>query len=58
MLIRFLYTLFVAVDANFKLKGKEQKINDVELMGGLGAFVEEQAYKTHIANHVDEEEVH
>lgn len=26
-------------------------------MEGLGAFVEEQPYQTHIANHVNEEEV-
>lgn len=54
---RFLYTLFVAIDANFKLKGKERKIRDIELMSGLGAFVEEGPFKAHIANHVEEEEV-
>lgn len=52
-----MYTLFVAVDGNFKLKGKERYINDVELMPGLGAYVEEAPYQTHIANHVDQPEV-
>ena len=55
--LRFLYTLYVAIDGNFKLKGKQRNLKDVELMPGWGAFVPEKEYKTHIANHVDEEEV-
>ena len=54
---RFLYTLFIAVDANFKLKGKEQHLTDVELMPGWGAYVPEAAYQNHLANYVDQPEV-
>lgn len=56
-LYRFLYILYLAIDGNFKLKGKERNINDVELMPGLGAFVTETDYKSHIANYVDQPEV-
>jgi len=54
---RFLYTLFIAVDANFKLKGKERHLNDVELMSGRGAYVPEAEYQAHIAKHSDQKEV-
>jgi hypothetical protein len=54
---RFLYTLFIAVDGNFKLKGKERCLQDVELMPGWGAYVPEEEYKAHIANYVDQPEV-
>ena len=54
---RFLYTLFIAVDANFKLKGKERHLTDVELMPGWGAYVPEAAYQNHFANYVDQPEV-
>ena len=45
------------MDGNFKLKGKQHQINDVELMPGLGGYVEETQYQTHIANYVDQPEV-
>ena len=54
---RFLYALFIAVDGNFKLKGKERNLKDVELMPGWGAYVPQDEYQTHIANYVDEPEV-
>jgi hypothetical protein len=53
----FLYTLFLAIDANFKLKGKDRGINDVELAPGWGCFVEESRYQEHIARYVDQPEV-
>ncbi|KAJ2921118.1 hypothetical protein H1R20_g15975, partial [Candolleomyces eurysporus] len=53
----FLYTLFLAVDANFKLKGKARKIKDVELVPGMGCFVEENAYQSHLIQYVDEGEI-
>jgi hypothetical protein len=56
-LYRFLYILYLTIDGNFKLKGKERNINDVELMPGLGAYVTETDYKNHIANYVDQPEV-
>lgn len=54
---RFLYILYLAVDGNFKLKGKERHLNDIELMPGWGAYAPEAEYKAHIANYVDEPEV-
>jgi hypothetical protein len=45
------------VDANYKLKGKERNIKDVELMPRWGAYVLEDEYKTHIATYVDQPEV-
>jgi len=46
--------LYLAVDANFKLKGKDHKIQDIELMPGYGVFVEESGYQQHIGNYVDQ----
>ncbi|KAF6741396.1 hypothetical protein DFP72DRAFT_1115848 [Ephemerocybe angulata] len=53
----YLYTLFLAVDANFKLKGKARKIKDVELISGLAAFVEEGGYQQFLLQHVNEPEI-
>jgi hypothetical protein len=47
-LFRFLYTLFVAVDANFKLKNKERGIEDIELSAGGGCFVDTEPYEKHL----------
>jgi len=54
---RFLYTLFIAVDANFKLKGKDRGIKDIELMSGLGVFVNEAKYQEHLGAYVEQPEV-
>lgn len=54
---RFLYILYISVNANFKLKGKERGLKDVELMPGWGPFVEETKYQAFIANYVDQPEV-
>jgi hypothetical protein len=54
---RFLYILYISVDANFKLKGKERNLKDIELMPGWGAYVPDAEFKDHIANHIDEPEV-
>jgi hypothetical protein len=56
-LIRFLYILYISVDANFKLKSKDRGLKDVELMPGWGPFVEESAYQDFISNYVDQPEV-
>lgn len=53
----FLYILYLAIDANFKLKGKDCKITDIDLMPGLGAFVNEAPYQDFIKNYVDQPEV-
>ncbi|KAJ2911619.1 hypothetical protein MD484_g8794, partial [Candolleomyces efflorescens] len=47
--LAFLYTMFLAVDANFKLKGKDRKLDDIELGSGWGAFVEENQYQEFLA---------
>jgi hypothetical protein len=52
-----LYALFITVDGNFKLKGKEWNLKDVELMPRWGAYVPQDKYQEHIANYVDEPEV-
>ena len=54
---RFLYILYISVDANFKLKGKERNLKDIELMPGWGAYVPDAEFKEHIANNADEPEV-
>lgn len=54
---RFLYILYIAVDANFKLKGKARGLTDVELMPGWAYFVREAEFQSHIANYVDQPEV-
>ena len=53
---RFLFALYIAVDANFKLKGKERHLKDVELMPGWGAYISEKDYQDHIASYVDQPE--
>ena len=57
LLCRFLNTLFLAVDANFKLKGKDRGIEDLELAPGWASFVEESRYQEHIVKYADQTEV-
>jgi hypothetical protein len=52
-----LYILYLAIDANFKLKGKDRKITDMELAPGLGAFVNETQYQEFLKGYVDQPEV-
>ena len=54
---RWLYTQFIAVDANFKLKLKNRRINDPELGSGWSYFVENSPYTRHIANNPHDKEV-
>ena len=53
---RFLYILYISIDTNFKLKGKEHNLKDIELMQGLGAYVPKTEFKNHIAKHTDDPE--
>ncbi|TEB19585.1 hypothetical protein FA13DRAFT_1802068 [Coprinellus micaceus] len=57
--LAFLYTLFLAIDANFKLKGKARGISDVELMPGWVYCLEEIGYQAHLNNpkYRDESEI-
>lgn len=54
---RWLYAQFIAVDANFKLRLKNRKINDPELGPGWSYFVEDSAYTHHVANKQYDKEV-
>ena len=55
---RFLDTLFVALDANFRLKRKNVSNHkaDPGLSHGWSYFVEETTYREHLKNHIKEEE--
>ena len=56
---RFIYTLFVAMDANFRLKRRAVSSDerDPALASGGGYFVEDKEYKEYLLAHVDQEEV-
>ena len=57
--LRWMYTQFIAPDANLKLKLKNRHVNDPELGSGQSYFVEELTYVQHVANsqHDHDEEV-
>lgn len=57
-MFRFLYVLMLSLDANFRLKCKEQGIKDVQLGGGYAYLVEEDRFKTHVAASSHAIEVH
>lgn len=46
---RWLYTLFLMMDANFKLKSKDHKAKDVDLGHGWAYYVEDIKFKKHVA---------
>ncbi len=54
----FLHSLFIGIDANFRLKRKKASndTNDPGLGHGIAYIVEEKAYKAHIANYTQEKE--
>lgn len=54
---RWLYSLFIAIDANFKLKSKTRGIKDPELGSGLAYFVNAVKFEAHLKSQADEEEV-
>lgn len=58
MLYRWLYALFLAIDANFRLKRKDVSSDsaDPSLNRGRAYFVEEGRYKQHLAGYADQEE--
>ena len=56
-LFRFLYTQFLAIDANFKLKSKDHGISDPELALGWSYFVHEEDYQAFIKGYIDQPEV-
>ena len=54
---RWLYSLFLAIDANFRLKLKSRAIKDPELGPGLAYFVDSVKFQKHLVNSVREDEV-
>ncbi|KAF7980678.1 hypothetical protein HWV62_37111 [Athelia sp. TMB] len=55
---KWLYALFLAIDANFRLKRKDVSSDaaDPSLNRGRAYFVEEHRYKAHLAGYGDQEE--
>ncbi|KAH6887831.1 hypothetical protein BKA70DRAFT_1235793 [Coprinopsis sp. MPI-PUGE-AT-0042] len=53
----FIYTLFLAMDANFKLKGKDCKLTDLEMTPGWSYCVNEHKYQQHLLEFADEAEI-
>jgi hypothetical protein len=53
LVARFLYALFVGIDANFRLKRKKvsSEERDPGLSKGWSYFVEEGPYKNHLEEH-------
>jgi len=56
-IFRYIYTQFLAVDGNFKLRLKDCGITDPELAPGWAYFVEEEKYQTFIKDYVGQPEV-
>ncbi|KAG6807588.1 hypothetical protein H0H92_007027 [Tricholoma furcatifolium] len=55
--IKWLYTLFLAMDANFKLRLKKRGLSDTDLGPGWAYYVEEGAYQEHLSNYIDQPEI-
>ena len=55
---RYLHTLFISLDANFRMKCKNVSSDkaDPGLSKGWSYFVEETGYKAHIQRHANETE--
>ena len=54
---RWLYSLFLAVDTNFRLKLKDHKIKDPELRSRWAYFVETDRYIEHVSQNTNDVEV-
>ena len=54
--LSWIYAQFIAIDANFRLKLKNRKVNDPELGSGWFYFVENSAYTDHVEKSLEEEE--
>lgn len=52
-----MYSLFIAIDANFRLKLKTRGIKDPELGSGLTYFVNAEKFEAHLKGYADEEDV-
>ena len=56
---RFIYTLIVAIDANFRLKRRAVSNNarDPGLLSGFGFFVPDQDYREYVLKYADQQDV-
>ncbi|TDL14820.1 hypothetical protein BD410DRAFT_845698 [Rickenella mellea] len=54
---RYKYALFLAMDANFRLKSKERGIRDTPLGNGWSYFVPSRPFKEHVSNYVHQPEM-
>lgn len=45
---RWLYTLFLMIDANFRARCKDRNLDDLELASGWSYYVEETKYQAHV----------
>lgn len=55
--LKFLYTLFVSLDANFRLGGKQRNLKDVTLSDGWHYYVERAGFDDHIKKFGNQKEV-
>ncbi|OJT14652.1 hypothetical protein TRAPUB_8795 [Trametes pubescens] len=46
--VKWLYTLFLMIDANFRARCKDRKLDDFELASGWSYYVEETKYQAHV----------
>ncbi|TDL14376.1 hypothetical protein BD410DRAFT_697320, partial [Rickenella mellea] len=54
---RYKYALFLAMDANFKLKSKDRGIRDAPLGDGWGYFVPSVPFKEHVSKYIAQPEM-
>ncbi|KAH9894841.1 hypothetical protein C8Q73DRAFT_645213, partial [Cubamyces lactineus] len=54
--MRWLYTLFLMIDANFRARCKDRNLDPFELAPGWSYYVEESSYQTHLKNTIDRKE--
>ena len=54
---RWMYALFLMLDANFRLKLKDRGFKDVDLAAGCGYFVEDTKYQRFIQQSGVQQEV-
>ncbi len=55
--VRWLYTQFLAINANFRLKLKDRDVSDMELAPGWAYFVNEEEYQSVLTSAAPETEV-
>ncbi|EMD40257.1 hypothetical protein CERSUDRAFT_28712, partial [Gelatoporia subvermispora B] len=53
----WIYTLFLMLDANFRIRCKDRGLQDSNLTSGWAYFVEQDKYLKHVAKHADIENV-